>query len=50
MCELYSLFFTVLLVFCALCCAAPQLKVSEDRLNVTGDKGYCMIRGTVGKA
>ncbi|XP_065176301.1 set1/Ash2 histone methyltransferase complex subunit ASH2-like [Sycon ciliatum] len=27
---------------------APQLKVSEDRLNVTGDKGYCMIRGTVG--
>ncbi|XP_058798250.1 set1/Ash2 histone methyltransferase complex subunit ASH2 isoform X2 [Phymastichus coffea] len=25
---------------------APQLKVSEDRLAVTGDKGYCMIRAT----
>lgn len=25
---------------------APQLKVSEDRLAVTGDKGYCMIRGS----
>ncbi|KAJ1521644.1 hypothetical protein ONE63_003290 [Megalurothrips usitatus] len=25
---------------------APQLKVSEDRLSVTGDKGYCMIRAT----
>ncbi|XP_001605857.2 set1/Ash2 histone methyltransferase complex subunit ASH2 isoform X1 [Nasonia vitripennis] len=25
---------------------APQLKVSEDRLAVTGDKGYCMIRST----
>ena len=25
---------------------APQLKVSEDRLAVTGEKGYCMIRAT----
>ncbi|XP_043481338.1 set1/Ash2 histone methyltransferase complex subunit ASH2 [Leptopilina heterotoma] len=25
---------------------APQLRVSEDRLAVTGDKGYCMVRAT----
>ncbi|XP_039445878.1 set1/Ash2 histone methyltransferase complex subunit ASH2 isoform X1 [Culex pipiens pallens] len=25
---------------------APQLKVSEDRLAVTGEKGYCMARAT----
>nr|XP_036212893.1 set1/Ash2 histone methyltransferase complex subunit ASH2 isoform X6 [Bactrocera oleae] len=25
---------------------APQLKVSEDRLAVTGEKGYCMVRAT----
>lgn len=25
---------------------APQLKVSEDRLTVTGEKGYCMIRAS----
>ncbi|XP_017486461.1 PREDICTED: set1/Ash2 histone methyltransferase complex subunit ASH2 isoform X3 [Rhagoletis zephyria] len=25
---------------------APQLKISEDRLSVTGDKGYCMVRAT----
>ncbi|XP_014237244.1 set1/Ash2 histone methyltransferase complex subunit ASH2 isoform X1 [Trichogramma pretiosum] len=25
---------------------ASQLKVSEDRLSVTGDKGYCLIRAT----
>ncbi|XP_063995208.1 set1/Ash2 histone methyltransferase complex subunit ASH2 isoform X2 [Diachasmimorpha longicaudata] len=25
---------------------APQMKVSEDRLAVTGDKGYCMVRAT----
>ncbi|KAK0168281.1 hypothetical protein PV327_002105 [Microctonus hyperodae] len=25
---------------------APQLKVSEDRLAVTGEKGYCMVRGS----
>lgn len=25
---------------------APQLKVSEDRLAVTGEKGYCTIRAT----
>ncbi|XP_031557169.1 set1/Ash2 histone methyltransferase complex subunit ASH2-like [Actinia tenebrosa] len=27
---------------------APQLKISEDRLSVTGEKGYCMIRATHG--
>jgi len=27
---------------------APQLKVSDDRLSVTGEKGYCMIRATHG--
>lgn len=25
---------------------APQLRVSEDRLAVTGEKGYCMVRAT----
>lgn len=25
---------------------APQLRVSEDRLSVTGEKGYCMVRAT----
>jgi Set1/Ash2 histone methyltransferase complex subunit ASH2 len=23
---------------------APQMRVSEDRLSVTGDKGYCTTR------
>lgn len=27
---------------------APQLKVSDDRLSVIGEKGYCMIRATHG--
>ena len=27
---------------------APQLKVSEDRLALTGEKGYCMARATHG--
>ncbi|XP_064457594.1 set1/Ash2 histone methyltransferase complex subunit ASH2-like [Ornithodoros turicata] len=27
---------------------APQLKLSEDRLTVTGEKGYCMVRATHG--
>ncbi|XP_045534808.1 set1/Ash2 histone methyltransferase complex subunit ASH2 isoform X1 [Papilio machaon] len=27
---------------------APQLRLSEDRLAVTGDKGYCMVRATHG--
>lgn len=27
---------------------APQLKVSEDRLSVSGEKGYCMVRATHG--
>ncbi|XP_065344376.1 set1/Ash2 histone methyltransferase complex subunit ASH2 [Cloeon dipterum] len=25
---------------------APVLRISEDRLSVTGDKGYCMVRAT----
>jgi len=25
---------------------APQMKVSEDRLTITGEKGYCMVRCT----
>uniref|UniRef100_A0A146KS09 Set1/Ash2 histone methyltransferase complex subunit ASH2 n=1 Tax=Lygus hesperus TaxID=30085 RepID=A0A146KS09_LYGHE len=25
---------------------APQLRISEDRLSVTGEKGYCMVRST----
>lgn len=28
---------------------APQLRLSEDRLAVTGDKGYCMVRSTHGE-
>ncbi|XP_018494847.1 set1/Ash2 histone methyltransferase complex subunit ASH2 [Galendromus occidentalis] len=27
---------------------APQLKISDDRLSVTGDKGYSMVRATHG--
>ncbi|XP_026321754.1 set1/Ash2 histone methyltransferase complex subunit ASH2 isoform X2 [Hyposmocoma kahamanoa] len=27
---------------------APQLKIAEDRLAVTGDRGYCMVRATHG--
>lgn len=27
---------------------APQLKISEDRLSVSGDRGYCMVRATHG--
>ncbi|XP_077288858.1 set1/Ash2 histone methyltransferase complex subunit ash2 isoform X2 [Arctopsyche grandis] len=27
---------------------APQLRLSEDRLAVTGDKGYCMVRSSHG--
>lgn len=27
---------------------APQLKISEDRMSVTGEKGYCMTRATHG--
>lgn len=25
---------------------APQLHISEDRVSVTGEKGYCMVRAT----
>lgn len=28
---------------------APQLHISDDRLSVTGEKGYCMIRATHSK-
>lgn len=27
---------------------APQLKISNDRLSVTGEKGYSMVRATHG--
>jgi len=27
---------------------APQLKISDDRMSVTGEKGYCMARATHG--
>ncbi|GIX91150.1 hypothetical protein CEXT_190151 [Caerostris extrusa] len=27
---------------------APQLKISDDRLTITGEKGYCMARATHG--
>ena len=27
---------------------ATQLRVGENRLTVTGDKGYCMVRATHG--
>ena len=30
------------------CVSASQLRVGEDRLTVTGDKGYCMVRATHG--
>lgn len=33
-------------VYLALHDRAPQLKISEDRLSVTGEKGYCMVRAT----
>ncbi|XP_045765530.1 set1/Ash2 histone methyltransferase complex subunit ASH2 isoform X1 [Maniola jurtina] len=36
------------IVLLALHDRAPQLKISEDRLAVTGDKGYCMVRATHG--
>ena len=28
---------------------ATQLRVGENRLTVTGDKGYCMVRATHGE-
>eukprot|EP00794_Sanderia_malayensis_P016819 gene16818-18515_t len=33
-------------VYLALHDRAPQLKISEDRMTVTGDKGYAMVRST----
>ncbi|CAG5041371.1 unnamed protein product [Parnassius apollo] len=36
------------IVLLALHDRAPQLKISEDRLAVTGEKGYCMVRATHG--
>lgn len=29
-------------------CSAPQLKISDDRLTVTGEKGYSMVRASHG--
>lgn len=40
--------FSPLCVLAAMHDRAPQLKVAEDRLTVTGEKGYCMIRATHG--
>lgn len=37
------------IVLLALHDRAPQLKIAEDRLAVTGEKGYCMVRATHGK-
>ncbi|KAH0561213.1 set1/Ash2 histone methyltransferase complex subunit ASH2 isoform X1 [Cotesia glomerata] len=34
------------IVLLALHDRAPQMKISEDRLATTGDKGYCMVRST----
>ena len=36
-------------VYMSLCLVAHQLKVSDDRMTVTGDKGYCVIRANHGK-
>ncbi|XP_050343339.1 set1/Ash2 histone methyltransferase complex subunit ASH2 isoform X1 [Nymphalis io] len=36
------------IVLLALHDRAPQLKIAEDRLAVTGEKGYCMVRATHG--
>ena len=36
--------FGILFVF-----VAPQLKIAENRMTVTGEKGYCMIRATHGE-
>jgi len=35
---------------CLMCdvCVAPQLKLTDDRLTVTGEKGYSMVRATHG--
>ena len=35
-------------MFYAIRLAAPQLTISADRLTVTGDKGYSMVRATHG--
>lgn len=33
---------------CVLITKAPQLKISDDRLTVTGEKGYSMVRASHG--
>jgi Set1/Ash2 histone methyltransferase complex subunit ASH2 len=38
--------FSPLCVLVAMHDRAPQLKVAEDRKTVTGEKGYCMVRGS----
>ena len=35
---------------CVCVCVAPQLKIAENRLTVTGEKGYCMVRATHGES
>ena len=47
--HLYRLFLEQRVAL-ALADRAPQLKLSEDRLLVSGEKGYSMVRGTHGVA
>lgn len=39
----------VLEMFICIHLIAPQLKLSDDRLTVTGEKGYSMIRASHGE-
>ena len=48
MIEVYLLEFYVIFCFIQSYFLAPQLKVAENRLTVTGEKGYRMIRATHG--
>lgn len=48
MTEVYLWEFCVLFCFIQSYFLAPQLKVAENRLTVTGEKGYRMIRATHG--
>ncbi len=49
LCTLVYMCFQVTVCF-SLFTVAPQLKIAENRLTVTGDKGYCMVRATHGKS
>ena len=44
--SLYSVHMTNVDLSCLY--AAPQLKISDDRLTVTGEKGYSMVRASHG--